>query len=191
LHSLIPGYQHTKMTQNMSNPNSPNLRTIYKSYENLLAQSNQTSQANMPIYQSGGSLTNLQPQASTQTLKPYDGSSHNYHNTNKAYQTLNVETGDADFLSPGPQVVSKETSKIPGASNNIFSPGYPTHKHNPLLNPMPYNMQNPYILKELGKISSTNNSPAVGNGNGPNQNQDYGRNRNYLGSIANNNLMKY
>lgn len=43
-------------------------------------------------------------------------------------------------------------------------------RHNPLKNPLPYNIQNPYILRQM------------------NSSYAYGKNQSYLASIANGNL---
>lgn len=38
------------------------------------------------------------------------------------------------------------------------------NKHNPLVNPMPFNLQNPYILKQLERNNSRNGSYLAGLG---------------------------
>ncbi len=50
-------------------------------------------------------------------------------------------------------------------NQNTYEPknNVPQNQHNPLINPIPYNLQNPYILKEMQKLSSSSikNDPQI------------------------------
>lgn len=50
--------------------------------------------------------------------------------------------------------VKQEKEIMRSRVNSQSSYGSPVSQHNALLNPMPYNIQNPYILKEIGRQQS-------------------------------------
>ena len=74
-----------------------------------------------------------------------------------------------------------QNNKSTIANNNIFSSNYANNNHNPVINPVPFNMQNPYILKQLKKFTS---SVATS------QDLSANSNRKYFGNIASTNLLK-
>ena len=96
------------------------------------------------------------------------------------YQDSNDTTEKSNFDSiihgNSPQI-----NKSTVANNNIFSSNYAHSNHNPVINPVPFNMQNPYILKQLKKFTSsvTNSQDLSANSN-----------RKYFGNIASTNLLK-
>ena len=75
---------------------------------------------------------------------------------------------------------SPQINRLALINNKIFS-DYGANKHNPVINPVPFNIQNPYILKELNKYSLNTSS-----------NPDLSRNndRKYFGNIASINLVR-
>lgn len=72
-------------------------------------------------------------------------------NTQLAKKGSNVDTGsfgntgDVKFYSP--QI--KNNSLPPLSSNHYQSYQHNMFRHNPITNPLPYNIQNPYILQQL------------------------------------------
>ena len=96
------------------------------------------------------------------------------------YQNSNdtLEKSSSELLINGN---SPQFNKSSIANNTIFSTNYPQGNHNPVVNPVPFNMQNPYILKQLKKFSS----------NAPNsQDLSTNNNRKYFGNMASVNLLK-
>lgn len=85
---------------------------------------------------------------------------------------------DSMNQSNNPITGRKANSSTPILKNYNSNPnGSHENSHNPLSNPMPFNMQNPYLLKEYQR----NNIQA------PSSAQQ----RNYLAQVATNNLIGY
>lgn len=65
-----------------------------------------------------------------------------------------------DELDKG--VNEKNLTKLRTIRDNsgAFYPKTPDNHHNPLYNPLPYNIQNPYIMRELRRNGLTQQTPA-------------------------------
>jgi hypothetical protein len=185
LYTLVPGYHKMYHHFKGSNPNSPQLRTFGGGQSQDLKQNGESGNGfldaasspqqrqfnnnpNQPAGMAGMGTQNLNDQLGRygpqQSSSPdVRGPPKDYTNNTKVYSSVNLN---------------------PAQQNNIFSVTYSQTKgHNPVTNPLPFNVQNPYILKEIEKLKV----PTSGNPNVP----DYGRNRSsYLGQIASNNLVK-
>lgn len=65
---------------------------------------------------------------------------------------MNKYKEDLDQSSPNPITKNsrlREKSYSGPSKNNDFNTSKLEDRHNPMVNPLPYNLQNPYIIKEM------------------------------------------
>lgn len=68
---------------------------------------------------------------------------------------MNKYKQDLDISSPN-LAASRERSKTRPVIKNEFNVHQVEDRHNPLVNPVPFNIQNPYILKQMQRKQMNN-----------------------------------
>lgn len=188
--ALVPGYTNSKYIH----PYSPEARYAQViQHKNFFGGAPSPSQKTLPTSGMNGmhglNSSNDQPRLNTVLSNNHSAVDINLQKDSipPPLAVAGAALGKSDGqiganLAPSPahsepqKFITSPSPMLPTSPNGLGK--FQVTRHNPILNPVPNNNQNPYIQRELRRLATFANQ---GNGGAPGQ-------MNYLASVANNNI---